>query len=226
MNEQTNPGQHLGQHRFGPALGSTMMAMAADEAATAERPSSQLPLEQPTVEQPTADLATALIALAGDESAITPNDPQVLDQLHKRFAARTRAEFRSQAADRLEALREWIDRSLRYHVVRLRYDPLEEEPMVSYSYAAQDLLEGASKLTDLVLDAHEEDVVLRTMVVRDVTETGKSLSSSETPSAVPLVPLPSGASLEYAAKHGFGPSVAEAASRYTTGYVPGEEVMV
>ena len=126
-------------------------------------------------EQRIDPLAPALIALAGDESAITPNDPRVLRQLHKPFTAQTHAEYRSQAADRLEALREWIDRSLRYHIVRLRYDALEEEPMVSYSYAAQDLQDGASKLTDLLLEAHEEDVVLRTIFTHDL---GQSVSAA------------------------------------------------
>lgn len=150
-------------------------------------------------QQSVEDLKAALVALAGGEERITPNEPVVLNQMHKGFTSRNQAQFRSQAADRLDALREWIDRSLRYHIVRLRYDALEEEPMVSYSYAAQDVQEGASKLTDLLLEAHEEDVLLRTIVARDIVARD-------------------------AAKHGLGPSVAEAASRYATGYGQVEEV--
>lgn len=144
----------------------------------------------------TTETSRALIALAGgDEAAIHP-DEAVYNQLHKTFHVRTMEDYRLQSASRLDALREFCDRSLRYHVIRLQYQPLEEDPVIVLSYAMQDLMDAATKLADLQMDCHMLTVA-----------TGGLVDRSQ----------PTGASLIYATRHGLGPDISESLSYYATG---------
>jgi hypothetical protein len=160
--------------------------------------------QEKPAQQSIADLKQALAALAGGEQWITPNDPAVMGQLHKRFTSRNQAQFRSQAADRLDALREWVDRSLRYHIVRLRYDPLEENPAVSYNYALQDILDGVSTLSDMLMDAHEVITANALATAVGNAAEGASLSFS-----IRHIAHESGTSLAEASKNFEGPTGGE-----------------